>query len=80
MLINKTKPKNWKGKHILKCKHCLGGKCKDYGMYCNVISITHTGTVKIALFGERLKVKNELFKIRYVTSDRIIEYSKLVKV
>lgn len=76
MLINKTKPKNWDGKHILLCRHCIGSHCRDYAMYCNVIHTTSTGTVKIKLFGERVKIKNDLYKIRYVPADRVVEYSK----
>lgn len=80
MLINKNKPENWNGEHILICRHCVGeARCKHYAMYCDVVGkITATGKIKIKVYGERWNnVKNE--KYRYVPFNRVKKYTDYFK-
>lgn len=80
MLINKTKPRLWQAKHILLCKHCIGSNCcQHYAMYCNVIGTTKRGNLKIEVFGERLNLKNEITRIRYVAPRKVRLYTDYFK-
>lgn len=80
MLINKTKPRLWQAKHILLCKHCFGtNRIMRYAMYCNVIGMTKKGNLKIEVFGERIKLENELSKIRYVMPKKVRLYTDYFK-
>ena len=79
-LINKTKSRLWQAKHILLCKHCIGSdRCQHYAMYCNVISTTKRGNLKIEVFGERLKLKNDFPRTRYVVPRRVRLYADYFK-
>lgn len=37
MVINKDKPADWKGIHVLKCCHCIGRNRTYYLMYCDIV-------------------------------------------
>lgn len=79
MIINKTKPADWKGIYILKCKHCVGSKnCKRYAMYCDVIKEMPDGRVKIKVYGNRYWHTNN-FKYRYVEKRKISKYEEYFK-
>nr|DAP27145.1 MAG TPA: hypothetical protein [Caudoviricetes sp.] len=79
MIINKTKPANWQGVHVLKCKHCVGSKnCKRYAMYCDVIKEMPDGRVKIKVYGDRYWHTNN-FKYRYVEKRKISKYEEYFK-
>lgn len=46
MIINKTKPANWQGVHVLKCKHCVGSKIANV-MQCIVMLLKKCLTVEL---------------------------------
>lgn len=73
MIINKNKPANWQGTHILICSHCFGKKEQIYAMYCNVIRETKNGKLLVDVFGKRLRQITGVNR-RYVESYRVREY------
>lgn len=75
MIINKNKPENWGGQHVLHCRHCVGeNRCRHYFMYCDVIGkVTPTGRIKVRVYGERWH-STKGSKIRYVSVNRIKNY------
>lgn len=78
MVINKNKPADWKGIHILKCRHCIGKNRKHYAMYCDVIKEMSDGRVKIKVYGNRYWHTNN-FKYRYVEKRKISKYEEYFK-
>lgn len=78
MVINKNKPADWKGTHILICSHCFGKSEMVYGMYCNIIRETKGGKLLIEVFGRRYRHVVGV-KRRYVESYKVREYHKYFK-
>ena len=75
MVINKDKPAEWQGKHILVCSHCFGQSEMLYAMYCNVIRKTKSGKLVVDVFGRRYKHVTSV-KRRYVENYKVREYQK----
>lgn len=73
MVINKNKPADWQGTHILICSHCFGKKEQIYAMYCNVIRETKNGKLLVDVFGKRFRQITGVNR-RYVESYRVREY------
>lgn len=73
MVINKNKPAEWHGKHILKCVHCFGRSEMYYAMYCNVIRETKSGKLLIDVFGRRYRHVSGVRRL-YVEPYKVREY------
>lgn len=78
MVINKNKPADWKGIHILKCLHCFGRSEMYYAMYCNIVRETKSGKLLIDVFGHRYRHVMGV-KRRYVEPYKVVEYQKYFK-
>ena len=78
MIINKTKPANWQGVHVLRCRHCIGRNSTYYLMYCDVIKEMPIHRVKIKVYGDRYWHTNN-FKYRYVEKHKISKYEEYFK-
>lgn len=73
MIINKNKPAEWQGEHILVCSHCFGQSEMLYAMYCNVIRETKSGKLLVDVFGRRYRHVDGV-KRRYVEHHKVWEY------
>ena len=73
MIINKAKPADWKGIHVLRCCHCIGRNRTYYLMYCDVVKEMPNGKVKLKVYGNRYW-RTDGFKYRYVEKRKISEY------
>lgn len=77
--INKHKPKNWKGVHIVLCEHCFGNNVSKYAMYCDIEKyLKHSNNVKITVYGNRLR-SIVGSRIKYVHKSKIKLYADYFK-
>ena len=54
--------------HLLRCRHCIGGNCRDYYMLCFPIKTMPGNRLKIVVFGNLYwKDQNHIKRIRYVS-------------
>ena len=78
MIINKNKPSDWKGIHVLRCRHCIGKNSIYYLMYCDIVKEMPNGKVKLKVYGDRYCHTNG-FKYRYVLKHKVSEYQEYFK-
>ena len=63
--------------HLLCCTQGLGRSFYDYYMPCIILKETSGGRLKILVFGERARWKEDKKKIRYVEWGKVIKNNKI---
>lgn len=81
MRINKNKPENWKGEHILLHRTSERNKSEPYAMYCNVVRPAdpkYGKRIYVMIFGQYYW-STQGTRFIYVEPDRIAKYSDYFK-